>query len=239
MERSLLSGLIQRPLGLFTGWLIERALRQHFRAVYVWERAQPSERTPAILFAPHHYWWDGYLCYWLSRVWGVRAMVWMREWRRFPPFWSLGAMPFPNDNIALRMRAVRRTIWQLQQPGNLLFLFPEGELHPAPEVWAFQRALHWLHRQLPAVCLLPMAIEIVTGIHQYPEAYVLVGEPFESGRSNPDEWLNEARTCVQALLQQLSAARRDCPERFRTVLRGRLSDHERWSPSQANTLREP
>jgi|FaiFalFF_MnMetaG_3_1042247.scaffolds.fasta_scaffold00294_3 hypothetical protein len=230
MERSPLSALIRRPLSAFTGWLIERALRQHFRALYLWEQVHPSAYTPAIVFAPHHYWWDGYLCYWLSRVWGVRGAVWMREWRRFPPFWSLGAMPFPDNQTAIRLRTIRQTLRWLQQPGNLLFLFPEGALHPAPEVWAFQRALYWLRCQLPAVSLLPMAMEIVQGVHQYPEAYIVIGEPFESEMGESTRWLEQARRRVQTLLEALHQARLQHPEQFRKVLSGRLSANERWSP---------
>jgi len=139
-------------------------------------------------------------------------------------------MPFPDNQMATRMRTIRQTIRWLQQPGNLLFLFPEGELHPAPTVWRFRRALHWLHCRLPAVSLLPMAIEIVQGVHQYPEAYILLGEPFESQQNDSERWLEEARACVQGLLTELYQARQSNPDPFRQVLLGRLSVNERWSP---------
>jgi 1-acyl-sn-glycerol-3-phosphate acyltransferase len=114
---------------------------------------------PVILFANHHYWWDGYLGYWLIRAWGRSMVVWMEAYRRFPPFRATGALPFPPDDPQVRARTVRRTVQILRTEPAALLLFPEGVLHGDTErLLPFQRSLHWLACRVPQATLLPLAI---------------------------------------------------------------------------------
>jgi hypothetical protein len=183
----------------------------------------------AVVFANHHYWWDGYVCYLLAHHWRrERGMVWMREWRVFPPFHTVGAMPFPDDDMRVRIRTVRRTLRRLRDSPSVLFLFPERDLHPAPVLLPFQRVLFWLHRQLPDVTFVPAAVQIVAGIHEYPELYILRGLAFRSEEENEEKWLNEAQSEVARLLEALDAARQSEPERFQCILEGKRSINERW-----------
>ncbi len=235
MERAGLSSAFVRLQARFVDGLILRSLRGHFRAIYV-RGASPVEPKPLILFANHHYWWDGYLGYWLIRSWGRRPLAWMEAYRRFPPFGAVGALPFPPDDAAARARTVRRTLEALQSPETVLLLFPEGKLHGETErLLPFQRSLHWLVRQTPKALLLPLAIYIEPSYHQYPRAYLSVGEPFSSESLNEEAWLCEAAQALQAQLNNLRAdAQRTISEvetverGYRVLLRGRRSIHERF-----------
>lgn len=204
-----------------------RALRLHFRGVYLLEMEPLDPSRPAIVFANHHYWWDAYLLHVLSREWRPRqARVWMRELTPFPPFAALGALPFPRDDAVERAMTVRRTLRELQTAPTLLFLFPEGELHPAPRLLPFGRALYWLHEQLPEVPLCPAAIRIAQGIHQRPEAQVLLGRPLGVAGEGQAEWLGAARSSVGQLLEDLERRWEAEPLSFRCIVEGRLSVDE-------------
>ncbi len=230
---------VPRPLvrlqAWFTDWLIDLSVRRHFRAVYA--RGEPPPATkPLILFANHHYWWDGYLAYCLLRAWGRSALVWMEAYRRFPPFGALGALPFPPNNPAVRARTIRRTLQALQSSQSALLLFPEGTLHGDTErLLPFQRSLHWLACRLPDAMLLPLAIHIESSYHQYPRAYLAVGEPFSSEQTECAAWLHEASTTLMALLQQVRADARAATDEpaivaqgYHVLVRGKPSIHERW-----------
>ncbi|MFN3691035.1 MAG: 1-acyl-sn-glycerol-3-phosphate acyltransferase, partial [Fimbriimonadales bacterium] len=233
MERTGLSGAFVGMQARFVDWLIQRSLRGHFRAVYA-RGAPPDARKPLILFANHHYWWDGYLGYWLIRSWGRRPVVWMEAYRRFPPFGALGALPFPPDDKARRARTVRRTLQALQSPETALLLFPEGVLHGDTEtLLPFQRSLHWLAQQASHALLLPLAIHIEPSYHQYPRAYLSVGEPFTCALEEA-VWLQSAAQTLRAQLHALQADARLAPSEAETLergyqllLRGRPSIHER------------
>ena len=191
---------------------------------------------PVILFANHHYWWDGYLGYWLIRAWGRSMVVWMEAYRRFPPFRATGALPFPPDDPQVRARTVRRTVQILRTEPAALLLFPEGVLHGDTErLLPFQRSLHWLACRAPQATLLPLAIHIEPSYHQYPRAYLSVGAPFHSTATEPTEWLTEAAGALETLLRQTRidarAALTDdehAAQGFQVLLRGALSIHERF-----------
>ena len=191
---------------------------------------------PVIVFANHHYWWDGYLGYWLIRAWGRSMVVWMEAYRRFPPFRATGALPFPPDDPQVRARTVRRTVQILRTEPAALLLFPEGVLHGDTErLLPFQRSLHWLACRVPQATLLPLAIHIEPSYHQYPRAYLSVGAPFQSASTDETAWLAEAAGAVETLLRQTRidarAALTDeqhAARGFQVLLQGALSIHERF-----------
>ena len=192
---------------------------------------------PVILFANHHYWWDGYLGYWFIRAWGRRMVVWMESYRRFPPFGAIGALPFPPDDPMARARTVKRSVQALRtEPATALLLFPEGTLHGDTErLLPFQRSLHWLACRAPQATLLPLAIHIEPSYHQYPRAFLSVGAPFQSAATDEAAWLAEAAGAVETLLRQTRADARaaltdeqHAARGFQVLLRGTLSIHERF-----------
>jgi 1-acyl-sn-glycerol-3-phosphate acyltransferase len=208
-------------------WFVMRAQRLHFRGVYLLESEPLDPSQPAIVFANHHYWWDAYLLHALAREWRPdRARVWMRELTPFPPFTALGALPFPQDDAAVRAATIRQTLRELQTTPTLLFIFPEGELHPAPDLLPFGRALYWLQRQLPGVPMYPAAIRMAQGIHERPEAQVLLGERFICETGEQAGWLDAAMRSVEQLLQELERRWRSEPLSFRCIVEGRLSVDE-------------
>jgi len=191
---------------------------------------------PVILFANHHYWWDGYLGYWLIRAWGRSMVVWMEAYRRFPPFRATGALPFPPDDPQVRARTVRRTVQILRTEPAALLLFPEGVLHGDTErLLPFQRSLHWLACRVPQATLLPLAIHIEPSYHQYPRAFLSVGAPFQSASTDETAWLAEAAGAVETLLRQTRADARaaltndeHAAQGFQVLLQGTRSIHERF-----------
>lgn len=232
MERS----LIQRALSRFAAPLMDRmilrSLRGHFRAVYLREEERPDPQRPTVLFGNHFYWWDGYLGNLLRMRWQTNALAWMEDWRAFPPFGALGAMPFPPGQPQKRSKTVRDTLRRLQSLNETLFLFPEGALHTGEQLLPFQRSLYWLHSHITNLQILPWAIWIDSQVHQYPEVFMRVGKAFVCDAVFETEWLEEARRTLNALLQELkqSTLQHPFPEDayFERILEGRESVHERW-----------
>lgn len=220
--------MIQRMKAAFADLLIRRSLRGHFRGVYLLEQELPDPQQPAIVFLNHHSWWDGYLLHPLALHWRPgRGLVWMRELSAFPPFGALGAMPLPDDDPGARVATVRRTIRLLDEGPWMLFIFPEGDMHPGPGLAPFANGLYRLHRRLPHVPLFPAAIRIDQGIHQCAEAQVMSGPQFRCDESDEEAWLQAARETVTTLLADCAEKWRNDPLQFRCLLPGRLSVDER------------
>lgn len=242
MEGSFLQRALKSVGKGFTHWLIEWSLKRHFRAVYLRADFEPDPERGLILYANHHYWWDGYLCYALARAWRRQPLAWMEAYRHFPPFGLLGALPFPPHNLTVRAQTIRKTMEALTQEKRLFFLFPEGELHPdETQLLPFQRSLGWLAKRLPEVVIAPLAITIQASYHQYPIAYLWVDAPL------PDHWRESSETAyTENARQRLLECLRTQQERIRTftfphharqagyqrLIRGKLSAHERWGTPQ-------
>jgi 1-acyl-sn-glycerol-3-phosphate acyltransferase len=235
MERTHIPNMLQTVSRLVADFLIRTSVSAHFRAVYARVSEPPAPNRSTIVFANHHYWWDGYLCYLLGKLWGYPMTMWMEEWRWFPPFWALGALPYPPRNVMARACTVRQTLRLLQHPPHVLFLFPEGTIHTGYELLPFKRSLFWLVQHAPQVHLLPLAIVISPTKHQYPRAFLHLGTSFRATGSEPEEWLAEAQQNVADMVRSLrhQAECLDTTDKaraagFNLLIRGKDSVNERW-----------
>lgn len=161
--------------------------------------------------------------------------LWMEEWRWFPPFWALGALPYPPGDTMARARTVRHTLRLLQHPPRVLFLFPEGTIHTGDHLLPFQRSLLWLAQHVPDAQLLPLALFISPTLHQYPRAFLHLGSPFWSQSESAAEWQLEAQKRLAETLETLrqEAECLDTAEKaqeagFCLLVKGKQSVNERW-----------
>ncbi len=228
MEGTGVPGAMRRLLTPLVERMLLRSLKGYFRAVHYASRVPVDPERPTIVYANHHYWWDGYLLHLLAReLRPGRAMVWMRELGVFRPFALLGAMPFPANDAIRRASTVRRSLRRLHEGPNLLFIFPEGESHPAPKVDPFLPGLYWLANRLPEVAFVPLAIHIEQATEQFPVAYLMTGEPLQPGMERRGPWLAAAREPIVDMLDELRDPDRRAKLEFRTLLEGRPSIQER------------
>lgn len=210
----------QGIVGKLVGGMIRRSVRKTFRNVYWQAPAKPIE-GPAVLFANHHGWHDGYLMYHLVKALGLPSVDWIEEFDVFPLFASVGGIRFPKDNAPARAAAIRKTVRLMRDERRSLVLFAEGTLHRGPEILPFGKALPFLIRHLPDVRLVPVAIRYEHGVHERPEAWIRVGDPVPPG---PPEDLKKELESV--LYRLTSAVRRD--ESFEILAHGTANVNERW-----------
>lgn len=211
-------------------WMVERELRKTFRTVR-WVGGGPRlpPDLPAIVYANHHGFYDGYLLtYLVERIWHRAALIWMAELDRFPFFRPGGALPFPPGDPARRTQSIRETARALgRDPKTVLIYFPEGDLHPHEEGVreagpSFQR----LDRIFPEKIWLPVALRITGWEHAHPTALLTAGSPHRrtSGRETDT---------LAGLLRGLEEA--DATSGA-TLLAGRNDPGERWDFSWMKRL---
>lgn len=200
--------------------MIRRSVRRTFRNVY-WQPSSHPIQGPAILFANHHGWHDGYLMYHVVRQLQLPSVDWIEEFDTFPLFASVGGLRFTKGDPAARALAIRKTVRLMREEGRSLVLFPEGTLHRGPDLLPFGEAIPFLTRHVPDVKLIPVAIRYEHGIHERPEAWIRIGEPVAAGPSS------QLRTELEAVLNRLRAAI-DQDEPFSILAHGTASVNERW-----------
>ncbi len=199
------------------GGMIRRSVRRSFRNVY-WIPPLATPAPPVILVPNHHGWHDGYLMYHLVTTLGLRSVDWITEFDAFPLFAKIGGMPFPVATSARRIATVKRTIRLMKKENRSLVLFAEAELHAAPELLPFGKALETVAKAVPNAAILPIAIRYEMGIHERPEAFLQIGEPIQRG----GEFLERTRRAVADLLKKPT------PAEWQILVKGTPDVNERW-----------
>ena len=128
----------QGLVGKLVGTMIRRSVRARFHSVY-WNQI-PRPNAPALFYANHHGWMDGYLMFHLISELRVRCLDWIEEFDSFPLFGRIGGMKFDRTDTQSRALTIRKTIREMNA-GASLVIFPEGVLHRPPDLLPFGRSL--------------------------------------------------------------------------------------------------
>jgi len=180
-------------VGRMVGNMVRRSVRQRFHTVW-WNAPQTAPRAPAVLYANHHGWMDGYLMFYLVTKLGLPSVDWIEEYDAFPLFKTIGGIRFAAGDTAGRALAVRQTIRLMKHQGKSLVIFPEGVLHQPPDVLPFGKALETVATKVGGISLVPVAIRYEMSLHERPEAFLTVGQPHQW------ESLEDCRERLVALL---------------------------------------
>lgn len=210
-------------VGRMVGNLIRRSVKKHFRTVYWTPPAQPVQ-APAVLFANHHGWFDGYLLYHAVTRLGVRCVDWIQEFDAFPLFAKVGGMPYRLNDPSGRAATIRRTIRLMQREARSLVLFPEGVLHYPPTILPFGETFELLAKSVPNASFVPVAIRYEHAMHERPEAFLRFGPPIARG----DQMAERSQDALQQLLEGVVSDVRERPETFEVLVQGTPSVNERW-----------
>jgi len=183
-------------IGQLIGGMIRRSVRSRFRNVYLAPNC-PAITPPAILYANHNGWMDGYLMFHLVQKLGLKCVDWIEEFDAFPLFSRVGGMRFAKGEPHGRAQTIRKTIRLMKDQRQSLVIFPEGILHRPGSLLPFGRALELVARAVPNVSLVPIGIRYEMSIHERPEVWIQVGQPhtFQS--------LEDCQGRVQDQLNQL------------------------------------
>lgn len=203
----------ERLLSLAFKALFRRTVQRGLRGVWV-RGGIPAE--VCVLASNHHSWWDSYLLPVLLWEAGqpFTILVGERRLREFTFFRHLDTIS------AARPRDALRTLAQ----GDVLVVFPEGELRPPGHLGELNRGAVWFAERA-GVPLVPVASRVVLRGHELAEAYLVLGAPIE-----PD--LKLLRQQLERMLTELDDQIRTAPAEeplpgFELWLAGRKSTHER------------
>ncbi len=205
----------ERLLAAFFRALFRRSVRQGLRGV--WVRGALPEGA-FVLASNHHSWWDSYLLpvlFWSDRR-PFKIVVGERRLREFAFFHRLGAVSAARPREGLRALA----------QGEVLIVFPEGELRPPGALGELNKGVVWFAEKA-GVPVVPVASRVALRGHEFAEAYLVFGEPL-----GPD--LNRLRLQLEQMLTELDHQIRTAPAEeplpgFERRIAGRKSTHERMA----------
>jgi 1-acyl-sn-glycerol-3-phosphate acyltransferase len=223
----------ERLARAFAARTIRRDLAGSLRRV-VWvgsgPPADPAPGRPLVLYANHHVFHDSYLLWHLlTQTLRRPFVVWMEAWDRAPLFSPLGALPFPADDAAARVRTLRETARRMAaDPRTALLLYPEGGMRP-PEagIGPFRADLPRLARLLPVdAAWCPAGVRMTWWGESRPTALLHLG----AAHGAPD---GAEPGRLAAALARLDGARPEdlAAGRAALLLDGAVGAEERWDLS--------
>ncbi len=198
-------------IGWALPYLIRRSLRRGLHGVYAKGAWDELPSGGVLLAANHHTWWDLYLVWFVGQRLKrpLSGLILPETLRQFPFFRSIGAVP------TTELREVLRRLGR----GELVVVFPEGELRPAGPVGTLEPGLSFLAGRA-RVPVYPVAIRAVMRGAERPEIYLALGGPVEP---------SEVAAALTGLLAGLGAdLQRAEPE-------GPLPGFVRWSGGERST----
>ena len=195
----------------FLPFLIRRSLRRDLHGVYARGFSDKLPPSGALLAANHHTWWDLYLAWLIGQKLGLplSGLILPETLQQFPFFRNIGGVPTTELREALRRLRC----------GELLIVFPEGELRAAGTVDDLQPGLSFLASRAE-VPVYPVAIRAVLRGAQRPEVFIILGDAVL-----PDEVAGALDELLRGLERELAHADPEKP----------LPGFELWSGGAAST----
>ena len=191
----------------------------------------PDARYPVVLVPNHSTWWDGFFVYEANRLLFKRRlhlMMLTSQLKRYPFFSRVGAFGIEPGVRSEVLASLRYSASILNNPANLLCLFPQGELRPGGlRPLGFQRGLERiLSLAGRSVLLVPMAIRVELLDGQRPDVFFGFGESRVVGADSfPGiPWLEaEVSGLLDGIVRAVSRG-----ERGTRIRRGRPGIQELW-----------
>jgi 1-acyl-sn-glycerol-3-phosphate acyltransferase len=133
---------------------------------------------PVMVVSNHTSWYDPLVVLWLTNVVVPSrsyAMMNAKNLRRLGFFSRVGAYGVDLDSEADGAAALRYSVKLLKEPGNVVWIFPQGDERPSFEPLHFRGGAEHIAR-LARVPTVPIGLEYVVGGNAEPELYVSIGE---------------------------------------------------------------
>jgi 1-acyl-sn-glycerol-3-phosphate acyltransferase len=218
--------------GLFFPY-VRGLLRRSFHCLrLIGELPRLEPGLPLVIVPNHGTWWDGFFVYFLNRLLFRRRLHLMmleEQLERYRFFRRVGAFGIQPGLPRSVRETLRYSAQVLQDPGNALCVFPQGELrYHALRPLAFRRGLERiLELHGGTVQLLPLGIRCELLGDQRPEALFLADRcyPVQAASFAGIPWLEAEQA---ALLERLESAIRG-RDVGRVLLRGRAPLDDRWA----------
>ena len=236
-KNALLEALIYRAM-------VRPSLRSGFHRIALSApHGEDWSSLPALFYANHASWWDGWLAFFLFHErWRNQGYLMMeeRQLRRYRFFQRCGCFSVDRQDAREALRSVVYAADLLRgQAGRALWIFPQGEIRPNDRrpLVTYSGAAHVACRAAPVRCV-PVALRLEFFGEQRPEALIRLGAPHIVEDTNPRTLHAEMD---RRLLAEVEALHDDvmsgAAASYATALAGRTSVNVLWDRARGYAAR--
>ncbi len=213
-----------RMFSRYTHWYLGR----YFHAIRRYEPAEvpQSVEGPLIFYLNHPSWWDPLICLELINLYWTDytnyAPIEQDQLEKYSIFKKLGFFGVERESPAGGRTFLRVALEVLQEPGNALWITPQGQFADARKrPLNFEAGLGKLAARHRSATLIPLALTYSFWEHQYPEVLVGFGDPVsvDDQDAGGDRWTALLESRLLSVLDPLLEADQDrAEEQFLTIL---------------------
>lgn len=204
-----------RRLQRLFAFYVRQMMRRSFRAVRVGypNRPESTDNQPLIIISNHPSWWDPLVCL-------CAATTFFKNRKHYAPidaealeqyqfFRRLGFFGVEQDSHRGAATFLRTSNRILSSPESVLWMTPQGafaDVRRRPV--KFKSGVGHLAKGLPAVAVIPFAVEYVFGEERLPEIWARFGPRVESGsaeRLNAAQWTAKLAGALETTQDLLAA----------------------------------
>lgn len=189
----------------FFAWYSRFLAGRVFHRVYLEKRYEPAPGRSTLFFGNHSSWWDALTPLLLNHFklrQRPRAIMEWEQVNKYPFFRRIGCFSINRGNPKSALQSLLYGIDWLNQPGNSLFMYPEGKiLNPAASSLSYESGTGWMVPRLDNhVDLVPFTQHIHQMHHHKPSLFIRLGKPVDCDKLGTDK--NE----ITQVLRELSQA---------------------------------
>ena len=208
-------------------------LARHFHSIRLLENSEPPNESsaPLVVYLNHAAWWDPLVCLFVARKFFAEytcyAPMEAASLRRYGFFRRLGFFPVETGTTRGAAEFLRAASTILENPGNALFLTPQGKFVDVRSPLVFAAGLEHLAARATAAHFVPLAIEYTFWVERKPEVLLAFGEPASGDLHAP---LADAQARLAAAVQRRS------PNEWQALLKARSGvnlPYDLWRKTRA------
>ncbi len=175
----------------------------------------------------HINWWDGLMVFFLTRYHKKNLYCMMDELqlKHYPFFRWLGAFSVDQRNPVRAAASAHYALKLLKNPGNMLWIFPQGKMVSSYEEIKIQPGVDYLASRSGNAQLLPVAFRYEFFREEKPQVFIRVGPPYDA--HDCSKWTIQAS--IQRQVNELAdAAKNQDFSEFTRLVQPRLSINKQW-----------
>ena len=207
-----------------------RSMRKAFHSVQLRGSeniAALAPDRPVIAFSNHTNWWDGFLVFFLTRHLPRRVYAMMEEKQlvQYQFFAWFGAFGVDLTSARASLPGVRYALQRLEDPANLVWIFPQGKIVSPHAPIQSQPGTAFLARKATTAQVLPVSFRYEFFREDKPLILIDIGKPIDAAAAT--------ETVIQEKCHELAAALQEVVLHqdltgFRVLLQPRWSINKRW-----------
>ncbi len=159
-----------------------------------------------LFYGFHGCWWDGPLATLISRkLYDCNLYMMVKDLYRFPVLSKIGAFSIEKDSLAGKFKAFNYAVNLLENPGNSVWIFPQGRLFPLDyRPIKFESGIAHICTRLKGVNLIPVAYKYTFWQYEKPDIFVEIGKPIviENGIADKKEFVEKLQVNFEKLLDK-------------------------------------